>query len=136
MVARFEPAIREQGAWMYSRLFWETGVIGQILYLEAHAFGISATGIGCYFDDAGLFLSLSSCSNFISTSGVQCAHYLSLSMIQLDVRLVEDLLVVLMLKSYFVIVFLQCMTYWGWRAVSFKASTTLQLGFLLLTSVF
>jgi hypothetical protein len=52
MVARFEPAIREQGAWMYSRLFWESGVIGQILYLEAHAFGISATGIGCYFDDA------------------------------------------------------------------------------------
>jgi uncharacterized membrane protein len=38
---------------MYPRLFWETGVIGQVLYLEAHAFGISATGIGCYFDDAG-----------------------------------------------------------------------------------
>jgi hypothetical protein len=52
MVARFEPAIRDHGAWMYPRLFWETGVIGQVLYLEAHAFGISATGIGCYFDDA------------------------------------------------------------------------------------
>uniref|UniRef100_A0A6V7QV52 Nitroreductase domain-containing protein n=1 Tax=Ananas comosus var. bracteatus TaxID=296719 RepID=A0A6V7QV52_ANACO len=53
MVARFEPVLREKGAWMYPRLFWETGVLGQVLYLEAHAVGISATGIGCYFDDAG-----------------------------------------------------------------------------------
>ncbi|CAN8310811.1 unnamed protein product [Cochlearia groenlandica] len=51
MVARFEPVLREKGSWMYPRLFWETGVIGQVLYLEAHAMGISATGIGCYFDD-------------------------------------------------------------------------------------
>ncbi|KAJ0968700.1 hypothetical protein J5N97_021577 [Dioscorea zingiberensis] len=52
MVARFEPVLREKGAWMYPRLFWEAGVLGQVLYLEAHAVGISATGIGCYFDDA------------------------------------------------------------------------------------
>ncbi|KAL9245280.1 hypothetical protein vseg_018951 [Gypsophila vaccaria] len=51
MVARFEPSLREKGAWMYPRLFWETGVLGQVLYLEAHAVGISATGIGCFFDD-------------------------------------------------------------------------------------
>ncbi|WZY96991.1 hypothetical protein YC2023_069320 [Brassica napus] len=51
MVARFEPVMREMGSWMYPRLFWETGVVGQVLYLEAHAMGISATGIGCYFDD-------------------------------------------------------------------------------------
>ncbi|XP_042385337.1 uncharacterized protein LOC121976961 [Zingiber officinale] len=51
MVARFEPILHEKGAWMYPRLFWETGVLGQVLYLEAHAVGISATGIGCYFDD-------------------------------------------------------------------------------------
>ncbi|XP_074561272.1 uncharacterized protein LOC141817531, partial [Curcuma longa] len=51
MVACFEPILHEKGAWMYPRLFWETGVLGQILYLEAHAVGISATGIGCYFDD-------------------------------------------------------------------------------------
>ncbi|EXB99759.1 hypothetical protein L484_023290 [Morus notabilis] len=50
MVAHFEPVLREK-AWMYPRLFWETGVLGQVLYLEAHAAGISATGIGCYFDD-------------------------------------------------------------------------------------
>ncbi|CAL4942341.1 unnamed protein product [Urochloa decumbens] len=52
MVARFEPVLHDKGEWMYPRLFWETGVLGQVLYLEAHAVGISATGIGCYFDDA------------------------------------------------------------------------------------
>jgi hypothetical protein len=53
MIARFDSVLREKGEWMYPRLFWETGVLGQVLYLEAHAVGISATGIGCYFDDAG-----------------------------------------------------------------------------------
>ncbi|WVZ85378.1 hypothetical protein U9M48_032314 [Paspalum notatum var. saurae] len=52
MIARFEPVLHEKGEWMYPRLFWETGVLGQQLYLESHAVGISATGIGCYFDDA------------------------------------------------------------------------------------
>ncbi|XP_076900153.1 uncharacterized protein LOC143554228 [Bidens hawaiensis] len=51
MVARVEPTLRDKGVWMYPRLFWETGVVGQVLYLEAHAVGISATGIGCFFDD-------------------------------------------------------------------------------------
>ncbi|PPD97256.1 hypothetical protein GOBAR_DD05704 [Gossypium barbadense] len=51
MMAHFEPTLSEKGAWMYPRLFWETGVLGQVLYLEAHAVGISATGIGCFFDD-------------------------------------------------------------------------------------
>jgi hypothetical protein len=39
------------GAWNYRRLFWETGVIGQVLYLEAEARGVRGTGIGCFFDD-------------------------------------------------------------------------------------
>ncbi|XP_057455381.1 uncharacterized protein LOC130746697 [Lotus japonicus] len=51
MLARMEPTLREKDVWMYPRLFWETGVLGQVLYLEAHAIGISATGIGCFFDD-------------------------------------------------------------------------------------
>ena len=51
MIAEFEPGIRQRGAWMYRRLFWETGMIGQVLYLEAEAAGIRATGIGCFFDD-------------------------------------------------------------------------------------
>jgi SagB-type dehydrogenase family enzyme len=51
MVAELEQSIRAHGAWMYRRLFWEAGLIGQVLYLEAEAAGLRATGIGCYFDD-------------------------------------------------------------------------------------
>ncbi|MCP9439692.1 MAG: SagB/ThcOx family dehydrogenase [Nitrospira sp.] len=51
MVAEFEGLLRRQGAWMYPRLFWESGLLGQILYLEAEAAGVRGTGIGCFFDD-------------------------------------------------------------------------------------
>ncbi|WP_271410630.1 nitroreductase family protein [Pseudomonas sp. Q1-7] len=51
MLARFDAAL-EQGAWLYPRLYWECGQIGQLLYLEAEAAGLSGTGIGCYFDDS------------------------------------------------------------------------------------
>ena len=51
MIAEFEPSLRRHGPWFYRRLFWETGVIGQVLYLEAEASGVRATGIGCFFDD-------------------------------------------------------------------------------------
>jgi len=52
MIAEFEPALRARGSWFYRRLYWEAGVVGQVLYLEAEAAGVRATGIGCYFDDA------------------------------------------------------------------------------------
>jgi SagB-type dehydrogenase family enzyme len=51
MIADFSPTIRSTGAWWYRRLFWEAGVLGQVLYLEAEAAGVRSTGIGCYFDD-------------------------------------------------------------------------------------
>lgn len=51
MIAEFEPTLRRHGPWFYRRLFWETGLIGQVLYLEAEAAGVRATGIGCFFDD-------------------------------------------------------------------------------------
>ena len=51
MIAEFESSLRKHGAWFYRRLFWETGLIGQVLYLEAEAAGVRATGIGCFFDD-------------------------------------------------------------------------------------
>ncbi len=50
MLAEFEGRVR-QGAWWYPRLFWEAGLAGQVLYLEAEAAGVRATGIGCFFDD-------------------------------------------------------------------------------------
>jgi SagB-type dehydrogenase family enzyme len=52
MIAEFEAPLREFGAWYYPRLFWEAGLVGQVLYLEAEAADVRATGIGCYFDDA------------------------------------------------------------------------------------
>ncbi len=52
MLADFTATLAQYGASSYPRLFWETGLIGQILYLEAEAAGIRATGIGCFFDDA------------------------------------------------------------------------------------
>ena len=52
MLAEFEPTLREHGAWMYRQLHWEAGAIGQVLYLEAEAGQVRATGIGCFFDDA------------------------------------------------------------------------------------
>lgn len=51
MVAEFRETIN-QHPWHYRRLFWECGLIGQILYLEAEVAGMRGTGIGCYFDDS------------------------------------------------------------------------------------
>jgi nitroreductase len=39
------------GPWVYRQLFWEAGMLGQVLYLEAEAANVRGTGIGCYFDD-------------------------------------------------------------------------------------
>ncbi len=51
MIVDFEGPLQTHGAWVYRRFFWETGMIGQVLYLEAEAAGIRSTGIGCFFDD-------------------------------------------------------------------------------------
>lgn len=50
MLAHFDPVLMEAPS-MYPRLFWETGLVGQVLYLEAEAHDLRATGIGCFFDD-------------------------------------------------------------------------------------
>jgi SagB-type dehydrogenase family enzyme len=50
MIARFREEL-ETAPCRYRHLFWETGMIGQVLYLEAEAQGVRATGIGCFFDD-------------------------------------------------------------------------------------
>ena len=49
MLAHFTLA--EHEPWRYRELFWECGIIGQALYLEAEAAGLRGTGIGCFFDD-------------------------------------------------------------------------------------
>jgi nitroreductase len=51
MIADYMDSLASYGASFYRNLFWEAGMVGQLLYLEAEEAGIRATGIGCYFDD-------------------------------------------------------------------------------------
>jgi SagB-type dehydrogenase family enzyme len=51
MLTDYRASLEAFGPWFYRRLYWETGLIGQVLYLEAEANGIRGTGIGCFFDD-------------------------------------------------------------------------------------
>jgi nitroreductase len=51
MIAEFSTSLEKYGPWFYRNLFWEAGLIGQVLYVEAEAAGGGGTGIGCYFDD-------------------------------------------------------------------------------------
>ncbi len=51
MLAEFGPTL-QQAPWRYRELYWEAGLLGQVLYLEAEAAGVRGTGIGCYFDDS------------------------------------------------------------------------------------
>jgi len=51
MVADFDRSIGEFGDAFYRQLFWESGLVGQVLYLEAEASGARGTGIGCFYDD-------------------------------------------------------------------------------------
>lgn len=51
MLADFDASLQTFGPAFYRHLFWETGMVGQVLYLEAEAAGARATGIGCFYDD-------------------------------------------------------------------------------------
>ena len=50
MLAEFDAPLRD-APWRYRQLYWEAGLLGQVLYLQAEANGLRGTGIGCYFDD-------------------------------------------------------------------------------------
>jgi SagB-type dehydrogenase family enzyme len=51
MLADLGGALDAEGPPAYRALHWEAGLIGQVLYLEAEAWGVRSTGIGCFFDD-------------------------------------------------------------------------------------
>ena len=51
MLAEYQASLDAHGPSFYRRMFWEAGAVGQVLYLEAEAAGVRATGIGCFFDD-------------------------------------------------------------------------------------
>ncbi len=74
MIADFAATLESEGAWAYRRLHWEAGLVGQILYLEAEAAGLGATGIGAFFDDeTHAFLGLDG-----ATDAWQCLYQMSL----------------------------------------------------------
>ena len=50
MLAELDSQVSD-APWRYRQLFWESGLLGQVLYLEAEAAGVQGTGIGCFFDD-------------------------------------------------------------------------------------
>jgi SagB-type dehydrogenase family enzyme len=50
MLAPFDQRLKK-APYLYRQLYWECGMIGQVLYLGAEAHGIRGTGIGCFFDD-------------------------------------------------------------------------------------
>jgi SagB-type dehydrogenase family enzyme len=50
MLAEFDTALYD-APWRYRQLYWEAGLLGQVLYLQAEAASLRGTGIGCYFDD-------------------------------------------------------------------------------------
>jgi nitroreductase len=51
MIADFDASLAEFGPSFYRHLFWESGVVGQLLYLAAESAGARGTGIGCFYDD-------------------------------------------------------------------------------------
>lgn len=51
MLSEFEEPLNKFGPWIYPYLFWECGILGQLLYLDAEANGLRGCGIGCFFDD-------------------------------------------------------------------------------------
>jgi SagB-type dehydrogenase family enzyme len=50
MIGEFAAGLKI-GSWGYRRAFWEAGMLGQTLYLEAEAAKVRGTGIGCFLDD-------------------------------------------------------------------------------------
>jgi hypothetical protein len=50
MLAEFDAPLKI-APWHYRQLYWEAGLLGQVLYLQAEACGLRGTGIGCFFDD-------------------------------------------------------------------------------------
>jgi len=51
MICRYSKELLAYNAHRYKELYWECGMIGQQLYLEATSLGLSGTGIGCFLDD-------------------------------------------------------------------------------------
>ena len=51
MLTEYAAGLSENAA-VYRHLFWEAGLLGQVLYLEAEKHAVRGTGIDCFFDDS------------------------------------------------------------------------------------
>lgn len=80
MIAQFSEIVHRE-PWRYRHLFWEAGMIGQVLYLGAQAHGFMGTGIGCYFDD-GVHETLG-----MRTTAFQSMYHFTVGKPLLDTRL-------------------------------------------------
>ena len=69
--------------WKYRDLFYEAGVVGQALYIEAEAAGIRGTGIGCFFDDT-IHETFG-----IQNHSLQCVYNFTVGMPVVDNRLIS-----------------------------------------------
>lgn len=53
-IPELESSVRNSDPAAYRMWHWECGAAGQLLYLEAEARGLKATGMGCFTDDSTL----------------------------------------------------------------------------------
>ncbi len=82
MLAEYDEVI-SQAPYLYRKLYWEAGMLGQVLYLEAEANNLRGTGIGCFFDDA-LHETLG-----ITDTSLQDVYHFTVGMPIVDQRLIS-----------------------------------------------
>jgi len=82
MLAEYDVII-QQASYLYRNLYWEAGMLGQVLYLEAEANNLRGTGIGCFFDDA-LHDTLG-----ITDTGLQDVYHFTIGQPIVDQRLIS-----------------------------------------------
>jgi hypothetical protein len=66
----FEEKVKNSLPACYRLWHWEAGAVGQLLYLEAEARGLKATGMGCFTDEVTL-----QHLGQISSSGASVYHF-------------------------------------------------------------
>ncbi len=82
LLAEFDTVLTDS-PWKYRDLFYEAGVVGQALYIEAEAAGIRGTGIGCFFDDT-IHETFG-----IQNRSLQCVYNFTVGMPVVDNRLIS-----------------------------------------------
>lgn len=54
LFADLQGALTHASPAIYRQLHWECGMVGQVLYQDATALALMATGLGCFLDDLAL----------------------------------------------------------------------------------